>query len=334
MKRFRCPGCAGEVYFENTVCLSCNRALVYDPVAVAMTDGTGRSGCLNRATIGCNWVAGSATGFCISCALTEVVPDLSIALNVARWKKIEHAKRRLIYSVLRLGLPVETDAGRRLQFRFLASVPHPDGSENRVMTGHDNGIITLSVSEADDDVREATRVAMGEPYRTLLGHFRHESGHFYWDVLVADAGRDTALRDVFGDHQQDYAAALQRHYSLGAPPDWDQKHVTSYASAHPWEDFAETWAHMLHILDGLETAAEYGIGNGSGTDAYDRPGDAAVLADWLPVSLAMNAMTRSMGHPDFYPFQTPPAVAQKLDVVMRLVHDDTPVGTASRSAAE
>ena len=185
MRRFRCPACGGEVYFENTLCLACARPLFFDPTTAEMSGEHGQTPCSNREVIGCNWVAVGGDSFCASCAMNEIVPDLSVPLNVQRWQKIEQAKRRLVYALFRFGLPLATDRGRALRFRFLASVPNPDGTEKKVLTGHDNGTITLSISEADDEVREATRVAMGEPYRTLLGHFRHEFGAF----LLGCAGR-------------------------------------------------------------------------------------------------------------------------------------------------
>jgi len=56
-----------------------------------------------------------------------------------------------------------------------------------VLTSHCNGLITLNIAEADDAERERRRVKFHEPYRTLLGHLRHEVAHYYWDRLIANS---------------------------------------------------------------------------------------------------------------------------------------------------
>jgi hypothetical protein len=318
MKRFECPDCAAEVYFENSLCLTCGHPIFFDPAAG--TFRLGQTPCANREIIGCNWTADEAGRLCPSCARTEVIPDLSVEGNALRWRKIETAKRRLLYSLGGLGLPTESGAGRRLRFRFLANGAG-DAATGPVLTGHDNGVLTLNVAEADDDAREATRLAMGEPYRTLLGHFRHESGHFFWDVLVQDGNRIEDFRDLFGDEREDYEQALARHYSKGSG-DWEARHVSAYASAHPWEDFAETWAHGLHMLDAIETARAYGLAP-SRTADDDRDAE-SLIANWLPLSLAMNAMNRSLGHGDFYPFHFAGPVREKLAFVLGLLRPKAP----------
>jgi hypothetical protein len=263
---------------------------------------------------------------CISCRQTRMLPDLSIPENVPRWIRIESAKRRLLYSLLRLGLahPSETDGP---VYQFLADLPgHPP-----VMTGHENGVITLNVLEADDDERARRRVQLREPYRTLLGHLRHESGHYYWDRLVRDDDACLmAFRHVFGDERQDYVQALQAHYAGGNRRDaWEHAHVSAYATAHPWEDWAETWAHYLHMTDLLETAAAYQtriVMPGSQTGDATCPSDPfdlahgsfdASIAQWVPVTLLLNSLNRSLGHDDAYPFALG---AQALDK-LRFVHD-------------
>jgi hypothetical protein len=212
-----------------------------------------------------------------------------------------------------------------------------------VLTGHDEGVITLALSEADDAERERRRTAMGEPYRTLLGHVRHETGHHYWDLLVRDAGRLEECRAVFGDDSQDYNAALQAHYANGAPANWREGFVSAYATAHPWEDFAETWAHYLHIIDTLEMAGAFGIklrpqvsDNGSvgevaaaqvlaaevDFDPYAAASVETLIDAWLPLTYAMNSLNRCMGAADLYPFVlSEPAIA-KLGFVHRLVRGD------------
>ena len=184
--------------------------------------------------------------------------------NAERWQALEAAKRRLIYAMNRLGLPLESkkeDEIKGLAFDFLADA---DPSQP-VMTGHDDGLITINIAEADSAEREKRRVELGEPYRTLLGHLRHEVGHYYWDVLVRDGGRIEASRAVFGDESLDYQEALERHYQNGAPAGWQETYVSAYATMHPWEDFAETWTHYLHMVDTLDTAASFGMAVEPGT---------------------------------------------------------------------
>ncbi|MDH2325282.1 putative zinc-binding metallopeptidase [Cereibacter sp. SYSU M97828] len=322
MKRLACPVCQQQVHFANTICLNCQTELVYDPFAAAMTPLEGNAPCLNRDQIACNWPAGDG-GFCESCAATETIPDLNIMGNLDRWSRVETAKRRLFYSLIALGLPRVSRSGKALRFSFMADEIGPDGQVvHKILTGHEEGAITINIAEADDDVREARRIAMGEPYRTLLGHLRHEVGHYYWEVLVKEAGREAECAEVFGDAAQDYAAALQRHYAEGPPQGWDDAHVSSYATAHPWEDWAETWAHMLHIVDGLDTARNHGLDpSGTGVDDAHAITDPELLMQaWIPLATAMNAMNRSMGHQDFYPFVISPIVAGKIGYILQLIH--------------
>src|SRR4051812_47082773 len=199
------------------------------------------------------------------------------------------------------------------------------------MTGHDNGVITIALAEADHIERERRRLQMGEPYRTLLGHFRHEVGHHYWDILMRDQGRLDACRAIFGDDRRDYGDALKQHYRLGPPSDWQSSFVSAYATSHPWEDFAETWAHYLHIIDTLEMAADFGM---EIAPAIDRIGGLSAKADfdpytvedfdavaqsWLPFVFAMNALSRTIGLRDMYPFILSPKVIAKLSFIHRLV---------------
>jgi len=234
---------------------------------------------------------------------------------------------------MRWKLPLTTrseNPAHGLIFNFLADDP---AAGQKVMTGHDNGLITIALTEADDIERERRRLAMGEPYRTLLGHFRHEVGHYFWDVLVRDGGKLDACRAVFGDDSMDYDQALQRHYAEGAPPDWQQRFVSAYATTHPWEDFAETWAHYLHVVDTLEMASEFGmevrppadqIGGLSvriAFDPYRTENFDPIVAAWLPFTFAMNSVARAMGTRDLYPFILSPEVIRKLSFIHGLVQD-------------
>jgi hypothetical protein len=348
MKLFTCQACGQMLYFENTVCEQCGRRLGYLPDAAALSalepeDGHWRAlappggavrFCANAATEACNWLlpADAPGALCRCCASNRTIPDLGVAANLPLWRRLQAAKHRLVYSLLRLDLPlrdrIEDPAGG-LAFDFLADDPDP--AAPRVMTGHANGVITIALEEADDPERERRRTAMGEPYRTLLGHFRHEVGHYYWDVLLRDGPRLEACRALFGDERRDYAGALAAHYRDGAPADWQQNFVSDYASAHPWEDWAETWAHYLHIVDTLEMAVAFGLrvrprvsaDAALHADIDLDPYRAATMAElidaWLPLCFAVNSLNRAMGRPDLYPFVLAPAVVAKLAFVHEVV---------------
>ena len=343
MRLFKCQACGQLLYFENTTCERCGHRLGYLPPSRtlsaleeqgsawrALAGGETVRFCDNAAQDACNWLvpAASAARFCTACAHNRTIPDLSDPRNLVLWRRLEYGKHRLFYSLDALGLSTTAEADvPALAFDFLAE-PGPGA---RVMTGHDNGLITIALSEADDAAREQARTAMHEPYRTPLGHFRHESGHYFWDRLVARGGRLAECRALFGDDTQDYAAALQAHYAQGAPPDWQANFVSAYASSHPWEDFAETWAHYLHITDTLETARAFGLSlqpaidtrgelhASIDADPYRAGGIAPLIEDWLPLAFAVNSLNRAMGQPDLYPFVIAPPVIAKLGFVHALV---------------
>ncbi len=325
MRQFLCRRCGQPLYFENTHCETCGTIVAFSLEAldlVPLADAT--RACVNRELGGCNWLAEApAAALCTACAFNRTIPDLSSPENVARWQRVERAKRRLVYGLDRLGiLPPSraADPSRGLAFDLIAQAP----GDAPVYTGHADGIVTLNIAEADPVERTRMREQMEEPYRTLLGHFRHEVGHYFWERLVRDAGRLDAFRELFGDERADYGAALARHYRAGPPPDWNARHISAYAAAHPWEDWAETWAHYLHIADALETAASFGLSTvatakpASGLaaaalgDPY-RPRSADALVDaWLPLVFAVNSLNRSMGLGDLYPFVLGEAVRHKL----------------------
>ncbi|MCO6048860.1 putative zinc-binding metallopeptidase [Mesorhizobium sp. RP14(2022)] len=347
MKLFSCPHCRNRIYFENTSCLFCGNAVLYLPLQrrFALPGRHGPFFCRNASECGCNWAAEEEGGFCRACQLNSTIPDLGVSGNRERWAKLEEAKRHLVYQLLGFGLDVRPKAHPDdevgIAFDFLNDPPSDQGP--RVLTGHEHGLITLNAGEADPLRREEMRIQMGESYRTLLGHFRHEIGHYYWDRLVRD---DPAWlersREVFGDERTDYMAALQTNYEQGPPQDWQERHISPYASSHPWEDFAETWAHTLHISDTLEMAralkldpSELDAGvplvvEGQGeADAADGVPDTsddeahkrfdAMLTDWLAVSEATNALNRCMGLPDVYPFVIAPKTGEKLRFVYELL---------------
>jgi hypothetical protein len=348
MRLFKCRHCGNLVFFENDHCENCSHQLGFVPSLARMSalepdgavwrsleiDGDARFRfCANAQHGACNWLipAASDEALCTACRHNQVIPDMSLPENLPNWQKLERAKHRLFYSLLRLKLPLVNridDPEHGLAFAFLAVAPDTP----KVMTGHDNGLITLALTEADDAERERTRHQMGEVYRTLLGHFRHEVGHYYWDVLVRDGAKLDACRAVFGDDRQDYGEALKRHYEQGAPLDWQQNFVSPYASCHPWEDFAESWAHYLHIVDTLETGAAFGLQieppiTADETletvldfDPYRGGKIERLMAAWLPLVFAVNSLNRSMGQPDLYPFVLTPGVVRKLGFIHDLVH--------------
>ena len=263
MKLFRCDHCGHTLYFENVGCENCGHRLGYlpddhdlisldaDGAAWTTPKHPGRQFvfCANATLGSCNWlIPAEANGpiYCRACRHNEMIPDLTDPIRLTQWQTIERAKHRLIYALLRLGLPLATraeDPVHGLGFRFLADelAPAP------VVTGHVGGTITIALAEADDAQRELRRTQLREPYRTLLGHFRHEIGHHYWDLLVANQAVHAEYRALFGDESPDYLAALQTYYAGGAPPDWQQRYISAYATSHAWEDFAETWAHYMHL---------------------------------------------------------------------------------------
>ena len=356
MKLFECQNCGQPLYFENTSCESCGLRLGYLPerelvTALREADGLLRSlavpaplyrFCANAQYDVCNWLIASdhPETFCAACRHNRTIPDLSQPENLLHWRRIEFAKHRLFYTLLKLRLPLTTrpEDANGLAFDFVS--PSPDGSAPPV-TGHAGGLITLNVAEADDIERERQRKSLAEPYRTLLGHFRHEIAHYYWDHLVAGTPALDEFRQLFGDEREDYQEALQCYYQSGPAPDWSDHFVTAYASAHAWEDFAETWAHYFHIVDTLETAAAFGIrlrpqvAKGAGLDAvvdFDpHTADLDRIVDtWLPLTFAVNSINRSMGQPDLYPFVLPPPVIWKL----AFVHDRIRAIDAAKADAE
>lgn len=353
MRLFTCGGCGQRVYFENVVCARCGLKLGFLPdrlelsalepsseALICRSHGTGDEyrPCVNYSEHGiCNWMVSTTDdqAFCHACRLNNTIPDLSIDGNHDLWHNLEIEKRRLVYSLLRLGLPVvpRTQDPGALAFDFLADSETHLSERGKVFTGHAAGLITINIKEADPAARERMREKLAEPYRTLLGHFRHESGHYYWDLLVRNSPWLDECRRLFGDDTLDYAAAMDQHYRMGAPVDWAENYISSYATMHPWEDWAETWAHYLHMVDTLETAWQFGLGIRPRTgddvqhaaqmdfDPYREPQLQVLIDHWLPLTLALNSLNRSMGHAHAYPFVLSPQVIQKLDFVHRVIHD-------------
>jgi len=348
MKTFHCDKCTHQVFFENTLCNHCQSMLGYQPTqrtinSFEQTDG-GLWRSLNRFEAGklykqchnyvrynvCNWMlpADDPHALCESCQLTVIIPALAKDNNHTLWARLEAAKRRLLFTLATLKLTPRSKAEQPetgLAFQFLED----NVTDERVMTGHDNGLITLNIAEADPAHRERTREQMQERYRTLLGHFRHESGHYYFDRLVVGTHWIDSFRALFGDERQDYGQCLQRHYRNGPVADWETRFVSSYASSHPWEDWAETWAHYLHMMDTLETAQACGLSlhpvkpGEPSIDSVTLPVRTGTFADtvhdWFALTYVLNSLNRSIGMPDSYPFKLSTPVLEKLEFVHEVV---------------
>ncbi|MEM1261757.1 MAG: putative zinc-binding metallopeptidase [Pseudomonadota bacterium] len=314
MRRFHCR-CGLPVYFDNHRCGGCGRLLAFDANRLEMVaevePGSGLPFCDYRDSDSlCNWIASDGDTICLSCRTSRVIPALSKSENRSRWRTLERAKRRLIYDLLRCGLPVDPD---RMQFAFKEDRrTNPDVDDDHVSTGHDNGLITINAAEADDVYREAMREQMHEPYRTVLGHFRHESGHYYYHVVVPDA-RLAEARALFGDERADYDAALRQYYDNGPPANWSDTYITGYASAHPAEDWAETWAHYLHMQAALEAAESNGLVATAASEAADWRGR------FIELALSINSVQRSLGLKDAYPFVITERIGEKLAFVDSVV---------------
>ncbi|MDB4974504.1 MAG: hypothetical protein JWN48_2845 [Myxococcaceae bacterium] len=353
MRAFACNHCGQLLFFENSHCLRCGTALGFVPEQLTLCalepvgwdryrtvdDGSSERArterykrCARAGIASCNWLlhGDDSEDVCVSCRLTHSAPVMQTDAAMRAFAQAEAAKRRLLYQLLDLHLPVvsrKEDPKHGLSFVFAFS-----SESQRVVTGHLNGVVTLDLLECDSAYREKLRHQFGEPYRTLLGHLRHEIGHYYWDVLIDGRRAHAPFRELFGDERADYREALKRNYEGGSR--WSSRHVSAYAASHPWEDWAETFAHYLHIRDTLQTAANFGLRvSPSAQTVPPRGGKLAarareeiaeldfdeVVAEWLPLTYAFNAANRSMGKDDLYPFVLAPEVIEKLSFVHDLV---------------
>ena len=325
MRAFRCRVCDSPLFFENSVCTSCGTDLAFSRKerSIVPLDGDGRyvdaAGavwyvCRNLGLSGCTWLTPTAGDQCSACDLTRTRPADDDEVGLAQLRVTEGAKRHLVVELDTLGFPVvgkAEDEENGLAFDLLSSV------DEDVVIGHANGVVTIDLAESADDQRERVRVRLDEPYRTMLGHFRHEVGHYYdWQLVTEGPVRDR-YRELFGDERADYQAEIDRHYAQGPPQDWGERFISQYATMHPFEDFAECFAHYLHICDTVDTAAEQGLLTVS-PSAFSSVRD-LVVGVWMPLSTALNQINRSMGKDDLYPFVIPDAVLEKLDFVASVV---------------
>ncbi|MGJ8638235.1 MAG: zinc-binding metallopeptidase family protein [Opitutaceae bacterium] len=363
MKIFQCSHCFHPVYFENALCERCEHALGFDLAKATMITLVDKGDhlediqnssvhyhyCENNALKVCNWLipAGSEKPLCQACDLNRTIPNIDEGQNLEQWRELENAKHRLVYALGRCGLPIESkeDAPETgLWFDFL-SEPENATKKERVLTGHANGLITINLVEADSVLRERARTQMGENYRTLIGHFRHEVGHYYWDRLIAsDESVLADFRELFGDERADYGEALKKHYADGPPADWRETFISAYAASHPWEDWAEIWAHYFHCMGTLEMANSLGLSMSPqlahpeiltvsvGFDPYVESDFEKITAAYVPVTLAINSMNRSMGQPDLYPFVLSESSIEKLHFIHKLIQNFPLKGQCSVAA--
>jgi hypothetical protein len=336
MLAFACPVCDRLVTFESVECLHCGSQLGFEPGrremgALRAPGALQLYRCANAGLAACNWLVASEGELCVSCVLTRTRPNDADANGLGGFAAAESAKRRLLFELIDLGLPLvgwkEEPGG--LAFDMLSS------EQTAVTTGHADGVITLDLDETDPAHRERMRVRLGEPYRTVLGHLRHEIAHYYQPILLsAGTPAEARCRELFGDERDDYQQAMDRYYAVGAPSGWRQHFVSAYATMHPWEDWAETFAHYLHIRDTLQTAAAYrlrvegpAIQTADAPPLHSEPTETlrdirTMLQVWLPMTYALNAISRSMGALDIYPFVLSPEVEAKLAFIDELIRSD------------
>jgi hypothetical protein len=344
MKLYACSRCHNRLYFENSICLACGSPLGFDPYNISLITLEIRDPysfndfllkdhiyrlCDNAIRGTCNWLIpfSRESRFCSACELNRIIPTLTSPENLSRWKRIEIAKHRLVYSLLRLKLAFpskESDPEKGLAFDFMADI----SPQKRVITGHEHGTITLNIEEADEAERVRHKLDLGERYRTLLGHFRHEIGHYYWERLIENSSYLSPFRRLFGDERMDYSKALAAYYENGPAAGWERDFISPYATSHPWEDWAETWSHYFHLMDTLETAYSFGIAIHPlkkedtpesrvriNTDPYSISYFPEIFNMWLPLTFAINSLNRSMGYEDFYPFLISPNIVGKLGFI-------------------
>ncbi|MBH03210.1 MAG: hypothetical protein CMP08_03670 [Xanthomonadales bacterium] len=311
MHIFDNPLGAGPLYFDNLATAQ-GTPVAYDPQARAFIPTP--PFCANRERIGCNWIAPEEGAFCRACAMTALAPDPSLDNAISDWAATELAKRWVIDNLGRWQWFRPEDPGTRPTFHMLA-----EANDEPAPMGHGGGVVTISVSEADPVVRTKRRQALGEPYRTMIGHMRHEIAHMLWWRLALRQDFLDAFRDVFGDERDDYVEALGRHYQNGPPADWASRFISTYASAHPHEDWAETASHLLHLTDITDSFVASGLSSPHLPHAqwnpYAEVDTARLIRVGAAIAAGINHVNRSMGHADLYPFMLSEPVNRKLAFV-------------------
>jgi hypothetical protein len=330
MKIYTCD-CGQAIYFDNVTCVSCKRSIALDIYGDKMNIIESRQNDLARTSdnrqirlcrnyteyqvCNCSIPENHDNEYCLSCESNKTIPNLSTGENIIKWALLEKAKRRLIRTLLKLNLPITTwvrDPHSGLAFEFLEEqYDHMNTVSEFVTTGHKDGMITINLDEADDVYRERARASLGELYRTPLGHLRHESGHYYFDRLIQNSDKILTFRSLFGDEQSDYTSSLNKYYEQGVNTNEQSDYISAYAQSHPLEDWAESWAHYLHIMDTLETASVYGITNTKNITLCPENW----IEDWTQLTVILNELNRSMGLNDAYPFVLSATVIDKLKFI-------------------
>lgn len=343
MKVFQCGNCKHSLYFETYICPNCNHLSGYrdhdrkmltfspdDQFLVSDREQLTYKYCKNEAHNVCNWLLKKEDPeeYCPACRLNRTSPKARDRRNFELWKELEVAKHRLIYQLQKIGLalPSKMEVETGLCFDFVTKEGNP-----KLMTGHANGVITILLQEADSVVREQMRKQFLEPYRTLIGHLRHEVGHYFWDRLVSThVEMLEEFRTIFGDERANYGDSLQLYYKNGVPKGWEKSFISKYATSHPWEDWAETWAHYLHIMDMVETSYFFGLRvkpigkykemkTKASFDPYLKTDFDLIVKTCVPLSFAVNSINRAMGVPDVYPFVITEAMVKKMRFIHRLL---------------
>ncbi len=315
MRIFSCPACDGPLFFHNLNCV-CGVDVAYDPSADCFTSSI--NPCKNRSIIACNWNRpAESESLCRSCAMTSVIPDLSLEVNRLFWSEAELSKRWVLANLARWHWFTACDNGPSPEFHLLSE--QTVEGHKPVTIGHGRGIITINVAEADPVHRVAQRQSLGEPFRTMIGHFRHEIGHFVFSRLIQNEQFHSEFQRIFGNETGDYGAALQSYYAGGGIGDWQKEYVTAYASSHPLEDWAESFAHALHLVDIVDSAVATGLTNPTflppDYDSYREADAERLLTVGSDLGVGLNHVNRSMGLSDIYPFVLTPAVRLKLKFV-------------------
>lgn len=353
MRAFACPVCNDFTPFEQDRCPSCqanlslhlpSKSMYATTDGVAIVDGQRWVRCTQADTLGCNWLTPAEQadddayqrGRCLADSLIRHEPAPDDTLAREKLVPATQALRRLIYQLSDIGLPIEpwwrSEGG--LAFDLLSSYT----TGEKVIIGHAGGVITIDLVETLDAYREQLRVTLGEPYRTMLGHFRHEVGHYYQNILVENGSGATRYlpecRTLFGDETASYRDGIARHYKFGAPDNWQASFISEYATMHPWEDFAECFAHYLHITDTIDTCREAGMVLQAQRVRFSAPRDIVALEsyadvpverllfDWKWMSLFFNRVNTAMGKHPLYPFELPPPVISKLGFVHRVIRSE------------
>lgn len=318
MQSFTCPDCNTRVYFDNLFC-ACGKALFYEPEARIMVNEA--EPCAHRDTIQCNWAAAPDETLCRSCALSDTVPALNVGDNQQLLARAERAKRWVLANLSNWGWFTDADQGMRPRFQML-SENTGNGRAVQIMMGHDNGEIVINVTEADELIRVQRQHQLGEQYRSMVGHFRHELAHFLFDRLALAPGFTDAFRPLFGDERADYDAALQEHYAN--PKDPGEDFITAYATSHPHEDWAETVAHLLHMVDFTDSFVSAGLsmqGVPPDYQAYADDDADNLLNIAAEIAIAINDINRALDNSDLYPFVLTPKIREKIKFAHGWIRD-------------